>query len=219
MEKLFSLLLCAILLCSCQKIDKRDRYVGEYRLYETTIEDISYYSRMQEKVVMNREGKIMSLPEPPAASMHSYQDFRTDSTQKLIVRKLVSDTISLVFTIVKPFDFENQRRIIAINEESKKWNEQSICGPDKPMIRVPKPTCPDSLDFVVSYNAYVSGHKIFLRDDRQTGKSVKFDSVYLLNDTMHFKVFTNEYSVQDDEYFIHRRSVNRKQWFYGVKIK
>ena len=117
-----------------------------------------------------------------------------DSSRTLVVTKNPNDTISLTFDIVIPFDFERQKGIIALNEDIKKRNEQSICGKDEELKIVPQPTYTNGRDLVESYTAYIEGQKIFINDTTiiqdyyGSGykEKITFDSVYLMNDTMHF---------------------------------
>lgn len=69
-----------------------------------------------------------------------------DSSRTLVVTKNPNDTISLTFDIVIPFDFERQKGIIALNEDIKKRNEQSICGKDEELKIVPQPTYTNGRD-------------------------------------------------------------------------
>ena len=181
------------------KPDKRDKYVGEYKLYEN-----DYW---------HGESKSYIYPY----EMEWYSHKCSDSTQSLIVKKDLNDTTSLTFYIVKPFDFEKVERIKKENEEIKKRNAESICGKDEPLKAIPTPTYDDKRDIVNTYYGYVDGHKIFLKDFQKKefeqgygyNSEYEFDSVYLMNDTLHFNLkcyskFTAEYENSGWRYSIYR---------------
>ena len=204
MKKNVFLLVMVVLLCSCStstsKPDKRDKYVGEYKLYEG--------------IAWSGERKWSGYDTQYISGVSD------DSTHVLVVTKDLNDTISLTFDIVRPFDFEFQKEIIAENERIKKKNEQSICGEDEPLIEVPQPTYSNDRELIDSYKAYVEGHKIFLKDyekrnDYRSYEKVTFDSVYLRNDTIHFIIgsYVEEYNNYEKSGYIakHRRC-------YGVKL-
>lgn len=213
MKRNIILFVILALMCSCtssiNKPDKRDKYVGEYKLHEKSEwwgEDQSY----EWDYYTNSYG------------MRYYQNSSSDSTHTLVVTKSPYDTISLKFDIVAPFDFENQKRIIALNEEIKKRNEESICGKDEELHKVPEPTYSNDRVLVESFSAYVDGHKIFICDykkgDDYKGSGYKeevtFDSVYLLNDTMHFIQISHA-----DFFYKYDKTGWRtsKRWYCGIK--
>lgn len=215
MRKNIILLVILTLMCSCtssiNKPDKRDKYVGEYKLYE----DMDWWGEHQ--------GYRWNY-YTDSYDMEFYRNSSLDSSHTLVVSKGTYDTISLKFDIVAPFDFENQKNIIARNEEIKKRNEQSICGKDEELLKVPQPTYSNDRVLVESYSAYVEGHKIFIRDykrgDDYEGSGYKedvtFDSVYLMNDTMHFI----KHSHADFFYKYEKTSwQNLKSRCIGVKIE
>lgn len=171
-------------MCSCVGItrpDKRDKYVGEYKLYEHA------------KWHGQHRGYTRNY-FTQSYNMEWYEHEKIDTTQTLIVKKVPSDTVSLIFYIVKPFDFERAERIRQENEDIKKRNAESICGKDEPLQTVPTPSYDNTRDLVKSYNGYVEGHKIFLSDFTKRSNdhgygyeaSYKFDSVFLRNDTLRF---------------------------------
>lgn len=225
MKKIIVLFLSVSIFSGCtiftqSKPDKRDKYVGEYKLYSST-----EYWETHEGTKWNEVSK--------SYEMEYNSKFLTDSTKTLIVTKSKADTISLKFDIVSPFDFETQREAIEYNEkmqkEIQKKNEQSICGPDEdfaPMIES-QPTYSDSQDLEASYDAYVKGHKIFLKDIEDKGSSdgyyvqswstnISFDSVYLMNDTIHFiRKYCSLYYCNNKC----TKHVIEHTHFYGVKQK
>lgn len=187
--KKFILFFAIITLCNCSGInnrpDKRDKYVGEYKLllyqewfgyergynwnYYTNSYDYEWYS-------------------------HKY----TDTAKTLIVKKNLTDTTTLTFYVVKPFDFAYAESIKLENEKIKQRNAESICGEDEKLYEVPIPTYDDTRDLVQTFYAYVEGHKIFISDYTKLNyypftydPKFWFDSVYLSNDTLRFKLTQN----------------------------
>lgn len=187
MKKYFFLLALIATLYSCttamqNKPDKRDKYVGEYRLFEYA----EWWGEDRDYTAWNNYTR--------SYDMRWYTHSKDDSIYTLIVSKVPYDTVSLRFTIVKPFDFERVERIKKQNEEIKKRNEESICGKDEKLIDIPTPTYDDHRDVVKEYRGYVEGHKIFISDMSEGtdyhGSGYKsettFDSVYLRNDTLRY---------------------------------
>lgn len=191
-KNIFFLALIAII-CSCtiaqqnqsnkpSKPDKRDKYVGEYKL-------LIYNDWWGEHEGVHWNNYTNSY------DMEWYRNSRIDSIYTLVVSKEPYDTVSLRFSIVKPFDFERQERIRQENEEIKKRNEESICGKDEELREVPSPTFDDKRDVVQSYHGYVEGHKVFISDKKKGddyegsgySEEITFDSVYLRNDTFYYK--------------------------------
>lgn len=178
---LMAIPLAFLISCANSRPDKRDKYVGEYKLYQYR-ETCGVHEGTRRDFITN------------AYSTEYYRYDETDSTQTLVVKKDPRDTVSLKFYIVKPFDYEYAERIKRENEEIKKKNEESICGKDIPLNRIPTPTYDSTRDLVISYDGYVDGHKIFLSDYESYNTSCEFDSVYLRNDTLRFKVKTSWWS-------------------------
>lgn len=183
------LLIAIITLCSCSGInntpDKRDKYVGEYKLsinqnwygYERGYK-WNYYTNSYD--------------------LEWYDDTYTDTTKTLIVKKNPTDTTTLTFYVVKPFDFAYAESIKLENEKIKQRNAESICGEDEKLYEVPTPTYDDTRDLVQKFYAYVEGHKIFISDYTKNNyypytynPEFSFDSVYLRNDTLRFKLTQN----------------------------
>ena len=182
------------LFCGCTKqSDNRDRFVGEYKLY------------IAEEKWGERKGGDQWSYYTRTYDMEFWCDsMKIDSSLTLVVRKVDYDTVSVVFDLVAPFNFQYQQRVIAQNEEIKKRNKESLCGPDEPLKEVPVPTYSKDRTLCASYDGYVQGHKIFL-NNYETRKQyykgaysdieVSYDSVFLRNDTIRFirKTKTNTY--------------------------
>ena len=186
MKKLFLLGALIAILWGCstaeQKPDKRDKYVGEYKLYQ----DKNWWGEHQG---VNWDYLTNSY------RMEYFNHTKSDSSLTLVVTKNPNDTVSLMFDLVSPFNFDHQKDVIAENEARKKRNEASICGEDEEMLIVPEPTYSNNRVLEYSYSGDIKGHKIFINglnkgdDYRGSGyrEEITFDSVYWMNDTIHFK--------------------------------
>lgn len=185
--------------------DKRDKYVGEYAIYKD-----SYWWGERKSYNWNHYTN--------SYEMETYSHSSSDSSLILIIQKSPFDTVSLELNIVKPFNFTHAEEIKKKNEEIKKRNAESICGEDEKLLEVPVPSFGDRYDLVFKYNGYINGHKVFIRDYNYeyiggygSGYTMKteFDSIYLLNDTLHYKSFSRTEYFYKQELTDWRNTISR----------
>jgi hypothetical protein len=186
MKKFVLFAIMTLLFMSCisqeDRHDGRDKYCGEYNLHKLYSHRIFYSNGEFDRV---------------------YEDVGGNGYNQLIISKDRSDTTSLILEIVTPFDTAHANRIKRRNEEIRKKNAESICGEDIEELIVPVPNYRDSMTLTQSLNAYVKGHKIFIKNhnkyDSYHGETKRFeyDSVYLRNDSLYFTEYVEykyEYS-------------------------
>ena len=197
-----SLLIICVFYLSCSttsnKVDCRDRYCGEYDL------------QINEKY----HGVTIGYDGTP------YID-NTDTTiyVTLYVSKVSLDTVSVLFEMVVPFDEEAANQIRLQNKEIKKRNAESLCGPDEDTLKVPVPTYNGNRTIYGTYHGHVKGHKIFIDDGyRREGKEwdeeIRFDSVYLRNDTLRYKKTYKSYVYHNGAFQSSRNIV-----MHGIGVK
>ena len=178
MKKYFYIVVLLLMLSSCSiSTDLRDKFVGEYSL--------SGFDRFS--------GEYL-----PYGSYNwvSYSDTGKDIASSLIIEKDLNDSLGLIFTTLKDFDFANAERIKAQNEEIKRENKERNDYDYEELYSVPKPTYDDKRDLIDRFEGYIENGKIIIRDferskrDRGYGvdESYMFDSVVFKNDTLTFCV-------------------------------
>lgn len=137
------------------------------------------------------------------------------------------DTTKLDVYKVIPFDTVKANNIKRINEEIRLRNELSICNEDESYLEVPEPTYHGNRTIVQHIHAYVKGKKLFFEDTKGDSYNFilpeKFDSVYMRNDTLHYKgemIHTAE-SIEHPNYgdgIIKRQKVSKYNYRY-IAIK